>query len=174
MAAAFVTPNDPIIQTFISQAKAAIGLKTEDIIPDKVYNAMLLFDTMIASQLKYIPDPNNPFSQMQNKQALDHLKYPRETLLQGGGDCDDLAVLYCSLLEAVGIKTKLVDVPQHLFMMFDTAIPPERGYKLSTDKNMYVVDNNSIWIPVEVTELEKGFIEAWQIAARNYNKWSSR
>jgi transglutaminase-like putative cysteine protease len=32
------------------------------------------------------------------------------------GDCDDLSILYCSLLEAIGIRTAFVTIPGHIFM----------------------------------------------------------
>ena len=35
------------------------------------------------------------------------------------GDCDDSTALYCSLLESVGIKTALIQLPNHVLMAFD-------------------------------------------------------
>jgi hypothetical protein len=157
----------------VNHAKSAVDVSDTGVMPSRVFNAMLIFDALITSGIRYVPDPNNPYYDINSHQAIDNLKYPRETLLQSAGDCDDLSVLYCSLLEALGIKTKLIDVPKHLFMMFDTEIPEEQGYKIHSDKLMYAVIDKTIWIPVEVTKLDAGFMEAWQAAARKYRRWAT-
>jgi hypothetical protein len=42
--------------------------------------------------LKYIP------------QIFERWQYPDQTVERGGGDCEDLAILLCSLLRALGVK----------------------------------------------------------------------
>jgi hypothetical protein len=39
-----------------------------------------------------------------------------------GGDCDDLSILYCSLLEVLGLDTAFITVPGHIYAAFDTGI----------------------------------------------------
>ena len=39
---------------------------------------------------------------------------------------------------------------------------------------MYVVDAETIWIPVETTLLSKGFAEAWAAGAASYASWTAR
>ena len=57
---------------------------------------------------------------------------PLQTFLTGGGDCDDGAVLLASLLGAVGVETKFVFEPRHVFI---AAFLPEarNGYKTEGD-----------------------------------------
>ncbi|MEJ2628281.1 MAG: hypothetical protein P8078_06975, partial [bacterium] len=90
-----------------------------------------------------------------------------------------LVILYSSLLEGIGINTAFIDVkdPQkelaHLYMMFDTGLPPEKGFLLSSNKKRYVIrqnhyGKNTIWIPVETTLIDYNFEEAWKQSALQY------
>lgn len=129
-----------------------------------------LFEKMVATGIRYQSDPNIPFYQD------DRVQFATETLDLQTGDCDDLVVLYASLLESVGINTAFVEVrdPEkslaHLYLMFDTALPPDQGHGISSNEKRYVVRANSIgketvWIPVETTQLSSGFDTAWEMGA---------
>ena len=48
-----------------------------------------------------------------DKNAVDFLQFPRQTLVYGAGDCDDISILYNSLLESVGIRTAFITIPGH-------------------------------------------------------------
>jgi hypothetical protein len=111
----------------------------------------------------------------------DRVQFARETLEIKTGDCDDLVVLYTSLLQSLGINTAFIQVrdPEnslaHLFMMFDTGIPVENAAAISTNEKRYIVRENSLgtktgWIPVETTLLAHGFDKAWEKGALNFLK----
>jgi hypothetical protein len=61
----------------------------------------------IVEDFMYIADPENTESVLS----------PFETLDIGGGDCEDLAILACSLLENIGIKTYLVLTENHAYAL---------------------------------------------------------
>ena len=95
------------------------------------------------------------------------------------GDCDDLVVLYSSLLESVGIKTAFVDVQDpekevaHVYLMFDTGVTPEQSGLISSNEKRFVIrekasGKRTVWIPVEATFLEEGFEAAWKTGALRY------
>ncbi len=42
-------------------------------------------------------------------------KYPIETIVEGGGDCEDLSILFVSLLESIGFDTILIVIPGHCY-----------------------------------------------------------
>ena len=70
---------------------------------------MVLFEAVKKHGVRYVADPNNPYSRVHQEQsAVDNIQYPAEVLQRKSGDCDDLTALYCSLLENVGIPTALV------------------------------------------------------------------
>ena len=133
----------------------------------------VLFDTLRAMRLRYRSDPNIPFYRD------DRVQYPAETLQLGGGDCDDLVVLYASLLESVGIATAFVQVrdPEaelaHLYLLFDAGVGPADGHRVSANPKRYVLRENGdgrakIWIPVETTRVGEDFEQAWSAGALQY------
>jgi hypothetical protein len=109
----------------------------------------------------------------------DRVQFALETLHIGSGDCDDLVVLYASCLESLGIRTAFVQVQDpeqeiaHLYLLFDTGIPPEQGYKISSNEKRFVIRSGNsrhktIWLPVETTLIEEGFDVAWEKGALAY------
>ena len=130
--------------------------------------AQVIFNTLSDSGLHYLNDPNIPYYED------DYVQYAVETKEKGTGDCDDLVILYGSLLESVGIKTAFVEVKDpekdiaHLYLVFDSGIAATQGHLISTNEKLYIIRKNSIWIPVETTLIRKGFKEAWKSGALNY------
>ncbi len=165
----FLTPEDQTIRQLNRQV---------DITPDSTAfatfeRAKALFELLQQHNIRYLPDPNIPFYQD------DRVQYAVETLNLGHGDCDDLVILYASLLESVGIHTAFVDVqdPQkelaHLYLMFDTGLPPQQGKRISSNPKRYVVrkadsGRPSLWIPVETTLIGDSFQAAWKRGAMAY------
>ena len=45
---------------------------------------------------------------------VEYWKFPLETLCDQGGDCEDTAILYSSLMKAMGFDTVLIIVPGHM------------------------------------------------------------
>lgn len=168
----FVTPDDPDVLRYsrdvLLQARdslTGVGRTMEQFL-----KARLLF-TDFAGGLQFVHDP---------RLSADYVQYASETLTRRGGDCDDMAVLFASLLGSIGIPTAFVDVvppgrpdSSHIYLLFDTGIDPRFGHMISNNPKRYVVRRNSrgeqtIWIPVETTAIDRGFDEAWTRGAREY------
>ncbi|MEP7027014.1 MAG: hypothetical protein ABI960_00325 [Candidatus Eisenbacteria bacterium] len=173
-AAAFVTPNDPVIDGFARAVVQGRDQAFEGGPMRNVMTAMRLFNALSGYGITYVPDPNTPFSAVSGtKSAVDQVQYPRGLLASRTGDCDDTSVLYCTLLENVGIPTAFLDGPGHILMMFDSGIHPRNALALSVDENLYVVRGDRVWIPVETTMIGKPFLEAWAEGASIYQRWQS-
>ena len=139
----------------------------------KFLMAELIFNKLGLRGIRYHPDPNIPFYQD------DRVQYAHETLKIKSGDCDDLVVLYASMLESVGIQTAFVEVKDpkkeiaHLYLMFNTGIPVQQSQIITDNEKRYVIRESlsgkkSIWIPVETTLIQKGFETAWNAGAMAY------
>jgi outer membrane protein W len=137
--------------------------------------AKVIFDELSQKGIRYHRDPNIPFYKD------DRVQYAGETLNLRSGDCDDLVVLYSSLLESVGINTAFVEVrdPEkeiaHLYLLFDSGLPAPQGYSISSNEKRYLLreqpsGQSTIWIPVETTLVERGFEEAWKAGALQYQQ----
>ena len=105
------------------------------------------------------------------KTSIDYVMFPRETLKKKAGDCDDLTTLYAALLESVGIKTALVTIPGHIFLMFDTEVPGNSHKDITEDKSLIHIRGGTVWIPVEVTMVGKNFIDAWKNGAKHVKRY---
>ena len=75
--------------------------------------------------LKYLPDKDN------------YIKYPIETLIEGGGDCEDLSILFSSLCACLGYETLLISVRGHVYTAVSFQEQIDADYKLD-----YFIDDN--------------------------------
>ncbi|MCI0698600.1 transglutaminase-like domain-containing protein [candidate division KSB1 bacterium] len=168
----FVTPDDENVLK-LSRKLAKENSSRDSTGAENVRVAKAIFEALAKMDIQYHRDPNIPFYRD------DRVQYAGETLKLRHGDCDDLVVLYASLLESAGIKTAFVEVrdPEkeiaHLYLLFDSGVPPSQGDLVSSNEKRYVIRENSrgngtIWIPVETTLVASGFDEAWKSGALEY------
>jgi ligand-binding sensor domain-containing protein/tetratricopeptide (TPR) repeat protein len=164
----YVTHLDDAVERF---ARDTVRALREDergaIVYDNLLRAMELFDALAAYGVRYVPDPENPYGGIiPDRPVLDTVRLPRETLRMRTGDCDDLAVLYAALLQNVGIDTALVDLYDHVLVMFDTGLTRRSLVQLARDPGLLHVDERGrVWVPVEVTLVGGAFSDAWAAAA---------
>ena len=130
----------------------------------------------LSQNLKYLKDPT--------LHETDYVQFPYETLFQKSGDCEDLCLLYCSLLGALGIQTALVEInfPEksedaHIFVLVNTSLKPEHFNFVQSNPNRYVFRENvegdfKAWIPVELTLVGESFEKAWEKAAEQYYQYA--
>lgn len=172
--ASFITPKDAPIMNF-ARAEATQFRETKD----EAQLAAVLFDAMGVMGFTYIQNPTDPYqisiaktATTEKTDTVDYVQYPRETLERKSGDCVDLVTFYATALESIGIYTLMLEVPDHLLMMFSTGISADAdGYTMN---NMYVIHDGKLWIPVEATVVGSPFTKAWEIGAANYYKWKGR
>jgi hypothetical protein len=111
-----------------------------------------------------------------NASAVDSLNYPYQTLYYRGGDCDDLSILYCAMLEALGIDTAFITIPGHIYCAFDVGIPvQDEGEKKGEGwrEEGLIEYGRKLWMPVEITAPGEGFYGAWRIGAREWRAAAS-
>jgi tetratricopeptide (TPR) repeat protein len=175
-AAAFVTTRDPsvdLLARHVAGEVARLGGGTFN-------NRNLAFTAGVVSALQdlgmaYVPDPSNPFASISEElQAVDTIHYPRETLASRVGDCDDTTVLLSALLENLGVSTRFVDVPGHIFLIVNTGIHERNRQALQVPDELLVVEDGELWIPIETTLVGRGFTEAWRAGAESFRSWKER
>ena len=186
MAAAFVTPADLAI------AGVARGLvqRYDDLLTGKfnrsnIGKAIVLFDAMGAHSLSYQADQKTPFANVSDDRTIfDTVQYPSELLYKDEGvttkigDCDDLTVLYASLLENLSIDTAFLEANDpgkgHIYLMFDSGIPVDRAEDHFVSSSEYVVWEGRVWIPVETTMFGFTFNDAWRNGVGEYKRLKAR
>jgi hypothetical protein len=168
----FVTPEDENILR-LSRKLRREHQRDDSADVENLATAKIMFEALGKMGLQYQRDPNIPFYKD------DRVQFANETLDLRHGDCDDLVVLYASLLESQGIQTAFVEVKDpekniaHLYLMFDSGLTADQGHLISSNEKRYVIreearGRNVIWIPVETTLVATGFEEAWKAGALEY------
>lgn len=107
--AAWVTPHQNIIREFAAKATAGLAASSSYSYPNQFRQdlaAQWLFESMRAYGVKYVNDIDT---------VGDYVQLPYEVLKRKTGDCEDNAILYASLLEAVGIDSVIIIIPSHAF-----------------------------------------------------------
>ncbi|MCP3933422.1 MAG: tetratricopeptide repeat protein [Bacteroidetes bacterium] len=166
MVGSFVTPKDDTLRDYV---RSVVNEYQPNPGPlnEKIVAAMTYFSGLNAAGTKYIIDPNTPYTELRDDQ-VDYVQFPRETLKLKSGDCDDLSVLLSAGLENLGIETSFIEVPGHLFMMFNTGLPYSEANLISQDNSLLIFRNKQVWIPLESTMINSSFNEAWAEGARKY------
>jgi transglutaminase-like putative cysteine protease len=113
---ALVDGNDPVVKEVADKIVVkACGDK------GRICHAKALY-YFVRDNFEYVSDPG----------AHEYVKTAKESLVSGGGDCDDASVLLASLLDAVGIRIRFVFIPNHVYIQ---AYLPDalKRYKLEGD-----------------------------------------
>jgi DNA-binding beta-propeller fold protein YncE/tetratricopeptide (TPR) repeat protein len=171
---AFVTPKDPPVTDFARGTIQPYVDTYPNLHPSLTY-ARVLYGALGVYGLSYIVDPSSPYQEFSEKAAaVDYLQYPRDTLARKSGDCDDLSVLFASALENIGVGAALVDVPGHVFVLFNTGVPAGDKGTLGFPDGLLVLHNGTVWVPVEMTIVGTSFTRAWQKGAEQYRDWAAK
>lgn len=174
-AATFVTPNDPLVLTLGKNAVAVTADVASGQIDKWFTAAMAVHEALRAKGQRYSVDPTTPFGDVsKNSTVLDTVQFPQETLAYGAGDCDDLTVLYCSLLQSVGAQTAFITVPGHIYAAVQLDLPPDRIAKSFSRTQDLIVKDGKVWLPVEVTMCGDRFLDAWQTGAREWREYDPK
>jgi hypothetical protein len=94
----------------------------------KVCNAKAMF-YFVKENFHYLNDPL----------AFEYFKTPQESFNAQAGDCDDASILLASLLQSVGLETRFVFVPRHVYVQV----------KIADAKSSYKDDDG--WISLDAT-----------------------
>ncbi len=168
--AAFITPQDGALRNYASFIRTATK---DSVVPgasDALQYAMQVYHALGELGLLYQPDPTAPFALLQgNPQVVDSVSLPRDTLHRATGDCDDLTVLYCAMVEAVGKESAFITVPGHIYAAVNTGVAARDWATVHPDRGMTIVAQDTVWVPVEITMIGKGtFLDAWRRGMAEY------
>lgn len=168
-AAAFVSPTDPGVLWFSRYSSSIVRDRIRGDLPPNLQYALGMFEALRLYGLNYVIDPNSSYVELSSNAAVvDYLQYPSQTLMYRGGDCDDLSILYCSLLESSGIATAFITVPGHIYMAFDLGMPEAEARENFLDPGLLIFRDGKAWVPVEITMVKENFVKAWRVGAKEW------
>lgn len=172
---AFVTAKDPAVMRFaknVSSYIRGIGSRATN---RNLQQAMALHEALDIFGISYIIDPTTPYEELsQNATVIDFLQFPNQTLEFKGGDCDDLSALYAALLESLGIETAFITIPGHIYMAFSLDITPEEAREQFDRPDNLIFEQGKVWLPVEITLRDEGFMRSWQVGAKEWRENKSK
>jgi tetratricopeptide (TPR) repeat protein len=173
-AAAFITAKDPEV---LRLAKQTAGSIREH--PNKAVNltfriGMGLLEALRLHGINYVIDPQTPYAELSEEEnVIDYLQFPIHTMTYKAGDCDDLSILYCALLESTGINTAFITIPGHIFTAFKLGMPPDEAKRLFRNPEDLIIQGDETWVPVEITMVQDGFLKAWNKGASQWREYVS-
>jgi Flp pilus assembly protein TadD len=168
-----VTAKDAVVTDF-TRAVIRPYVDTYPNLPKSIVYARVIYDALGVLGVSYIVDPT-PFQEFsENTAIVDYTQYPRDVLTRKSGDCDDLSMMFAAAQENIGIETALVDVPGHVFVMFNTGIAEKERRLLGFPDELLVLYQGTAWIPLEMTMVGSSFTRAWQKGAEEYRYWSAK
>ena len=168
-ASAFVSSKDPAAMWF---AKYVVSTIRDDIrsgVSQNIQYAMGIFEALNQYGINYVKDPTSAFEDNVGTASIDFLQFPYQTLMYRGGDCDDLSILVCSLLESVGIQTAFITIPGHIYMAFDSGYSVAQAQSNFLSMDEFIVKDGKVWVPLEITLSDEGFSRAWHKGAWEWN-----
>ncbi|MFA6508490.1 MAG: tetratricopeptide repeat protein, partial [Treponemataceae bacterium] len=140
-----------------------------------IQTAIAFHEGLRAYGISYVLSPNRPFAKnVVDPEIVDTLKFPRQVLTFRAGDCADLSVLYASCFEAAGIETAFVTVPGHIFMAIDSGMTLAEAKAHAVDERELIVQGDKVWLPIETTMRDSGFLDIWRKAASEWRDASER
>lgn len=166
--AAFVTPQDSALKNFTAYLSRVFRDSALPNWNQPIQVAMQTFAGLSTLDLLYQEDASSPFTKVKGEtQAVDLVNAARETLARRYGDCDDLTVLFCSMLETRNVESGFITVPGHILPAFNTGIRPSDYALVHPDRTMTIPVGDELWIPVEATMLgsKNDFMDSWKRGA---------
>lgn len=133
-----VTPNDPVVKEY----SALITQRTGGTIagigggPEETIRLMKAFyDFMCDSGMRYSGDQGVPATLGDVRTLVQTVRMPRDVIITNQGLCVELALLWASVMEHLGVKTTVVFRPGHAFTL------------------VWVGDGPSDFVPIECTAI---------------------
>ncbi len=174
-AAAFVTMKDPTVLKFSKNVAGAIKDRASKNIASNLLAAMAIHEALNLYGMNYVIDPSTPYKEFsEKKMSLDYLQFPLQSLEYKAGDCDDLSILFCALLESIGIETAFITVPGHIYAAVALDITPLEAKKQFLRPEDLIYTDDRIWLPVEVTLRKDHFLKAWEVGAKTWREFESK
>lgn len=128
---AMVTPNDPVVHLYTSEITKQAGGTTAGIAGGAQEVARLCANTynyMMRSGLRYTGDAGVPTNYDNISTIVQNVRLPRDVIINNQGLCIELTLLWASLLEHMGVRTAMILIPGHAFVV---AYSPDQGMPIS-------------------------------------------
>jgi transglutaminase-like putative cysteine protease len=120
--AAMVTPNDPVVTEFAAAITAKLGgaIAGAGGPDDAVLVMRGLYSYMTETGMRYAGGMGFPEKVGDTITEVQTVRLPRDVIISNNGLCIELALLWASVLEHLGIHSYVILVPGHAFSVVDS------------------------------------------------------
>ncbi len=115
-ATAMVTPNDPVVKEFVAEVTKRTGGTMAGIAggPQEVARIMkAIYDYMCETGMRYTSDAGVPTKIGDVQTTVQTVRLPRDVIITNEGLCIELALLWASVMEHLGLQSTVVFIPGH-------------------------------------------------------------
>ena len=132
----FVTTDDPVVKIFAGEITRFSGGTTAGAgggVKEVVRLMKAFYEYQVLTGFHYASSKGVPEEMGDVKSFVQNIRLPREVIMNANGLCIELAILWSTVMEHLGVRTYLVIIPGHAFTI--------------------VVSDSGEWIPVETTAI---------------------
>lgn len=165
-----ISPNDG---SAIELSKTIIGIIRDNThlgINQNLEYSMALFECLNTMGIIYERDLQTPYEEYHYLDDVDYIQFPFQTITYKAGDCDDLAVLFASMLSSVGINSSLLFTEDDVICGIDLNITSSAASKQFSSLDRLINIDEVLYLPVSMKNLGKGYFSAWSTALEEINK----
>ena len=162
--ATFISPDSQEIAAF---AKEIAGITRNNLYTGM--NANIQYAAGIMEGLRligmgYSGDTTTPYKYYHTSGELDSIQFPLQTLQCLSGDYDELGILVCSCLQTVNVPTGFVPLDEDFIVLVKLGIRADQAldHFASTDGILIDEETDSVYLPLSMAALEKGFTESYK------------
>ena len=163
---AFVTAKDPAVVQLAKNTLVWAGEAGYAAVDVNLRKAVAIHEGLALLGIRYREDPATPYATFSKKPKLvDRVALPAETLKSLAGDSDEISVLYASLLEAAGVETAFLTVPERVLPAFAADASAAEVMEFASRPDRFIYREGRAWVPLDVTLCGQGFLTAWEAGA---------
>lgn len=166
---ALISPND---MDALELSKTIIGITRDDThlgINQNLEYSMALFESLNSMGIIYERDLQTPYNVYHYLEDVDYIQFPFQTLTYKSGDCDDLAVLYASMLSSVGINSAILFTEDDVICGIDLKISGSAATKQFSSIDKLININDVLYLPVSMKNIREGYYGSWNTALDEIN-----
>jgi hypothetical protein len=168
--AVFISSTDPEV---LDYARYAAGIARNHLrsgLNQNMQFAAYLFEGLRMGNISLAQNDQTPYRTFHlDSRTVDHVQFPFQTLAYRGGDVDDLGLLYAASLEALGIPSALIPLPDDFVVAFSLGIGEEDAPNFFNDLDSVLIIDGEVWMPVALSAIREGFINCWYNAVNSLN-----
>jgi tetratricopeptide (TPR) repeat protein len=155
--ASFVSPNDPAVLDSSKYIAGIVRSRARQELDSNLQYALGVFEGLRLSGIAWAADPQTPYARMRATAAeVDYVQYPYQTIAYRGGDSDDLAALYASELESIGVPAALMPLDGEVIAAFLMSRNESATKGSFSDSGDFMFVDGQAWVPVRVSLLPAG------------------